>query len=100
MYKGADYIYEAISSLAESAKVAIDFYSNVGDYDGTVEIDKFCMLAKKDERLIHANIIVNEIVNESREVDFKIAQYVIMQKVMISFIFFGFSIRRSKFSFS
>lgn len=67
MYKDNDYIYEAIASLEESSKVIIEFYSNRGEYDGIVEIEgeQFYIFAKKDARLIHANFIVNEIVNNS-----------------------------------
>lgn len=65
MYRDNDYIYEAITSLEDSSKLTIEFYSNRGEYDGIVDIEgeQFYMFAKKDARLIHANLIVNEIIN-------------------------------------
>ncbi|WP_149912709.1 type IV toxin-antitoxin system AbiEi family antitoxin [Sphingobacterium cavernae] len=65
MYKDNDYIYEAIASLEDSSKLTIEFYSNRGEYDGIVDIEgeQFYMFARKDARLIHANLIVNEIIN-------------------------------------
>lgn len=67
MYKDNDYIYEAIASLEDSSKLTIEFYSNRGEYDGIVDIEgeQFYMFARKDARLIHANLIVNEIINHS-----------------------------------
>ncbi|MGV0846763.1 hypothetical protein ACTS9T_09365 [Empedobacter falsenii] len=43
MYRDNDYIYEAITSLEDSSKLTIEFYSNRGEYDGIVDI---CMLSK------------------------------------------------------
>ncbi|MFV0220360.1 type IV toxin-antitoxin system AbiEi family antitoxin [Empedobacter falsenii] len=65
MYRDNDYIYEAITSLEDSSKLTIEFYSNRGEYDGIVDIEgeQFYMFARKDARLIHANLIVNEIIN-------------------------------------
>lgn len=65
MYRDNDYIYDAITALQETSKLAIEIYSNRGEYDGVVDIEgeQFYMFAKKDARLIHANLIVNEIVN-------------------------------------
>lgn len=67
MYKDNDYIYEAIASLEDSSKLTIEFYSNRGEYDGIVDIEgeQFYMYARKDARLIHANLIINEIINHS-----------------------------------
>ncbi|ALU27483.1 replication/maintenance protein RepL [Myroides odoratimimus] len=65
MYRDNDYIYDAITALQETSKLVIEIYSNRGEYDGIVDIEgeQFYMFAKKDARLIHANLIVNEIVN-------------------------------------
>src|SRR5690606_39268397 len=65
MYKDNDYIYEAITSLEDSSKLTIEFYSNRGEYEGIVDIEgeQFYMFARKDAWLIHVNIIVNEIIN-------------------------------------
>ncbi|WP_312136149.1 type IV toxin-antitoxin system AbiEi family antitoxin [Sphingobacterium sp.] len=65
MYRDNDYIYEAIASLEDSSKLTIEFNSNRGEYDGIVDIEgeHFYMFARKDARLIHANLIINEIIN-------------------------------------